>query len=160
MRTRSPASPPIALPEVSPEGGTLRRLGQRECLALLQMASIGRVMFVAAGFPRAQPAAFTMHDGAILLTTSRDGALAAAVRNGGLTTFEIDESHLRRRTGWSVLVTGVASPVDPADGAAVTAAGRVRPWVAGHDQVAVRLPCTRVSGRVVIPRPSGVRRVA
>jgi nitroimidazol reductase NimA-like FMN-containing flavoprotein (pyridoxamine 5'-phosphate oxidase superfamily) len=160
MRTRSTARSPIALPEAPPAGGTLRRLGRRECLALLQMASIGRVMFVAAGVPRAQPAAFTVHDGAILLTTSRDSALAAAVTTGGLTAFEIDETHLRRRTGWSVVVTGVASPVDPADGDALTAAGRIRPWVAGHDQVAVRLPCTRVSGRVVTPRPAGVRRVA
>jgi hypothetical protein len=94
------------------------------------------------------------------MCTAPDSRLAAAADEGVL-AFEIDEIDPQSRSGWSVVVTGVAELVtDSLTRSRIH--GMVTPWPPGHLDVFVRLPLTVVTGRrivaaapVPLPRPAG-----
>jgi hypothetical protein len=63
--------------------------------------------------------------------------------------FEADEVDPVTRTGWSVVVTGVAQVVDdPLQQAIIRSV--VEPFAPGHHEVYVRLPLTVVTGRRIL----------
>jgi nitroimidazol reductase NimA-like FMN-containing flavoprotein (pyridoxamine 5'-phosphate oxidase superfamily) len=139
---------------------SLELLSHSECVRLLRRAQVGRVVFTVAAMPAVVPVTFAVLDDAVVLCTAPDTRLAAAA-DGGVLAFEIDEIDLTSRTGWSVVVTGVAEWVtDSMTRSRIH--GRVAPWPPGHLDVFVRLPLTVITGRrivaaapVPVPRPAG-----
>ena len=91
-------------------------LSQRECLALLRTEQVGRVVFTERALPAVVPITFAVLDDAIVLATRAGTRLARSAR-GGVLAFEADRLDPVTRTGWSVVVTGMAEyVVDPRDG--------------------------------------------
>lgn len=137
---------------------SLELLSHHECVQLLTGAQVGRVVFTMAALPAVVPVTFAVHEDAVVMCTAAETRLAAAA-DGGVLAFEIDELDPRTRTGWSVVVTGVAKLVaDPLMSSRLH--GIVAPWAPGHHDVFIRLPLTVVSGRrIVATSPAGVGRL-
>jgi uncharacterized protein len=138
----------------------LELLSNSECVQLLTRAQVGRVVFTAGALPAVVPVTFALLDDAIVMCTASDTRLAAAA-DGGVLAFEIDEIDLPSRTGWSVVVTGVAELVtDSLTRSRIH--GMVTPWAPGQVDVFISLPLTLLTGRrivdsaaVPLPRPAG-----
>lgn len=120
-------------------------LSQRECLALLRTEQVGRVVFTERALPAVIPVTFAVLDDAIVLATSPGSRLARSAR-GGVLAFEADRLDPVTRTGWSVVVTGMAEFVaDPAEEARVRTV--LDPWAPGGHNLVLRLPLTVMTGR-------------
>jgi uncharacterized protein len=120
---------------------------EREAIALLSSMTLGRVVFTLAALPAIVPVNYAVQDHAVVIRTSQDTRLAAAA-DGGVLAFEVDQVDPVTRTGWSVVVTGVAEVVtNPRERAIIH--GMLEPYEPGHHDVYVRLPLTVVTGRRV-----------
>ena len=122
-------------------------LSQRECLALLRTEQVGRVVFTERALPAVIPVTFAVLDDAIVLATRAGSRLARSAR-GGVLAFEADRLDPVTRTGWSVVVTGMADFVaDPAEEARIRTV--LDPWAPGLKNLVLRLPLTVMTGRRV-----------
>src|SRR4051794_38199931 len=88
----------------------LEDLSYDDCWTLLLNAKVGRLAFVESGDPVILPVNFTMDGSMIVFRTGLRSRLFAAVANGPV-RLEIDHWDDASRTGWSVLVKGVAEHV-------------------------------------------------
>jgi nitroimidazol reductase NimA-like FMN-containing flavoprotein (pyridoxamine 5'-phosphate oxidase superfamily) len=133
------------------EERSLETLSKQDAIALLSTIPVGRVVFTVGALPAIVPVAFAVHDGAVVMRTSAGSRLAKAAP-GGVLAFEIDDIDAETRTGWSVVVMGVATVVaDPETRAAID--GVIEEFAPGQRDVCIRLPLTVVTGRrVTAPR--------
>ncbi|HEY8545608.1 MAG TPA: pyridoxamine 5'-phosphate oxidase family protein, partial [Acidimicrobiales bacterium] len=82
-------------------------LDRDECLRLLDTAVVGRVGITTRALPAILPVTFRRDGERILFRTGEGTKLATATRNT-VVSFEADDFDPEARTGWSVLVVGVA----------------------------------------------------
>ena len=140
------------------EERSLEKLSKQDAVALLSTIPVGRVVFTVGALPAIVPVAFAVHDGAVVMRTSPRSRLAKAAP-GGVLAFEIDNIDAETRTGWSVVVMGVATVVaDPEQRAAID--GVVETFAPGQRDVCIRLPLTVVTGRRVTAEPRPLERSA
>ncbi|MGW1596186.1 pyridoxamine 5'-phosphate oxidase family protein [Streptomyces sp. NPDC002343] len=127
-----------------------RELGRQECLTLLATVPVGRVVYTRQALPAVFPVNFALDaDGAVLLRTSADSALARAV-DGAVVAFEADEVDAAVYSGWSVVVTGRAAVVtDTAERERLERIGP-RPWVPSPEEVLMRIGPELVTGRELV----------
>jgi hypothetical protein len=120
-------------------------LDRSQCLTLLRGARIARVVLSIDCIPVALPVNVSVLDEDVLFSTDRGSKLTAAVE-GQVVSVEADDVDVLYRTGWSVLVTGVARlAADPADGE--WASSRLQAWAPGPHPFLVKVPSTLISGR-------------
>ncbi|HVC69178.1 MAG TPA: pyridoxamine 5'-phosphate oxidase family protein [Acidimicrobiales bacterium] len=129
-------------------------LGRAQCLELLRGVQVGRVVLSLDCLPVALPVNISVLDEDVVFRTDRGSKLDAAME-GQVVSIEADEVDALYRTGWSVLVTGVAELVtDPRQ--VESANSHLLPWAPGPHEFVVRVPSTRTSGRELVwGRPSG-----
>jgi nitroimidazol reductase NimA-like FMN-containing flavoprotein (pyridoxamine 5'-phosphate oxidase superfamily) len=120
-------------------------LEQAECLELLESRTVGRVAYCEDGGPVVLPVNYVVHEGAVLLRTAPHTALGRHLQHGPA-AFEVDEVDEYTQSGWSVLVRGHASPLDPDDLPAEPGARPV-PWAEGARPLFVRISPDTVTGR-------------
>jgi uncharacterized protein len=124
---------------------SLEALSHRECVTLMSGAQIGRAVFTERALPAVVPVNFIVYDDAVVMCTAADTRLAAAATRGVL-AFQVDDIDPVTRSGWSVVVVGVAELVDD-----VVEQANVhlllQPWAPGRNEVFVRLPLKVVTGR-------------
>jgi nitroimidazol reductase NimA-like FMN-containing flavoprotein (pyridoxamine 5'-phosphate oxidase superfamily) len=130
------------------EEKSLIALSRRECVDLLSTAQVGRAVFSERALPAVVAVTFGVHEGAVVMNTSRDSRLAAAARHGVL-AFEVDDIDPVSRTGWSVVVIGEPELVTHAEECARIHLV-VEPWAPGHHDVCIRLPLSVVTGRRIV----------
>lgn len=124
----------------------LEVLDRDECVRLLAGRSLGRLGLTIGALPAILPVNFRLVGDRIVFRTSPGSKLEAATRHA-VVAFEADDMDPFGHTGWSVLVTGVASQVDdPADLEVLARAGVPR-WAPTEGEHFVELPLTLVSGR-------------
>lgn len=129
-------------------GRLIEVLAEGECLEQLRRARVGRVVFTVGALPAIVPVTFALTEDAVVLRTAATTELARAADDGVL-AFEIDDVDPVTRTGWSVVVTGIAEIVTaPVERARIEAL--VTPWAPGGRDVCVRLPLTRLTGRRIV----------
>ena len=90
--------------------------------------------------------------GVIVIRTNAGTKLAAA--DHANVTFEVDYIDQRTRSGWSVLVRGLAEEVTSEHRAELierTMASGVEPWAPGHRGHWMRLIPHSISGRWIVP---------
>lgn len=134
------------------EERSLEAMSHRESIAMLAGASVGRVVFTVAALPAIVPVTFAVYGDAIVMRTSAGTRLALAADHGVL-AFEADDVDAVTRTGWSVVVTGIAELVtDPVQRGVIH--GLVEPFAPGHNDVCVWLPMAVVTGRRVAAGPA------
>jgi uncharacterized protein len=131
---------------------TLRVLDADECYALLKTHQIGRLGVNAEHYPLIFPVNYAVDRGVIVIRTDADTKLTAA--DHANVTFEVDEIDIRTRSGWSVLVRGLAEEVTAAFGAELierTRAAGAQPWAPGERGRWLRLIPHAISGRRLVP---------
>ena len=120
-------------------------LSRRECLSLLRTEQVGRAVFTDRAMPQILPVTYALLGDDVVLATTSSSRLAQA-SHGGVLAFEVDRHDPVTRTGWSVVVTGLAvQVVEPVEQARVLSV--LDPWAPGHHDLLLRLPSTVVSGR-------------
>ena len=120
----------------------LEELSRDECMRLLASASIGRVAVPSPdGSPLVVPVNYVL-DGEVVVFRSDPGSKLFALREYPM-SFQVDSVDPFRRTGWSVLVRGIAYEAVPEEVEHLT----VEPWTGGEKQHWVRVLPRVVSGR-------------
>lgn len=130
----------------------LQELDLDECYRLLSTEQIGRLGVNAEHYPLIFPVNYALDGGAIVVRTAPGTTLSAA--DHANVTFEVDQIDRHTRTGWSVLVRGLAEELTPAHGAEIidrTIAAGVEPWAPGEHGHWLRLIPHAVSGRRIEP---------
>ncbi|MGY1725739.1 pyridoxamine 5'-phosphate oxidase family protein [Geodermatophilus sp. SYSU D01062] len=131
---------------------TLQEIPVEECHRLLATQEIGRLGVNAEHHPLIFPVNYAM-DGTTIVIRTAPGTKLAAAEHANV-SFEVDEIDRRTRSGWSVLVRGVAEVVGPehrADLVARTRGTGLEPWAPGEHGHWVRLIPTAVTGRRIVP---------
>jgi nitroimidazol reductase NimA-like FMN-containing flavoprotein (pyridoxamine 5'-phosphate oxidase superfamily) len=126
--------------------GRWQELTERECLALVGQRHLGRLAVCGPDGPLVLPVTYLLHGGAVVFRTAPGGTLAEAGR-GRAVAFEVDAVDEGTRTGWSVLVRGVATAVEDPDELARLRALPLVPWAPGVRDRYVRVQPAAVSGR-------------
>jgi uncharacterized protein len=117
------------------------------CLRLLASVPVGRVGFVADGEVQILPVNHLV-DGQDVVFRTAHGAKLSVAEGCGPITFEADAYDERAHSGWSVVVTGRAEPVD-SDAEIERLDGRgLRPWVTTVERpFLIRIRPSAVTGR-------------
>lgn len=127
-------------------------LSTEECFRLLRTAPFGRVVATEHALPLVLPVNFALDGHSIVFRTAEGSSLAAATANA-VVAFEADEIDAASRTGWSVVVTGMAHAVESASELVRVAQLGLVAWVPGERQHYVRITPGRVTGRRLEPPP-------
>ena len=128
-------------------------LGVDTCWRLLAAQPVGRVGFVADGYPIVLPVNHVVDGHSIVVRTGRHGLLAT-VGGGQAVAFEVDSTDAFSETGWSVIVSGYASEVrDPTEQAQVSGLP-LHPWATGTKDRWIRIVPRLVTGRSISRRRS------
>jgi len=126
----------------------LTTLSEAESIELLGTQEVGRLVYTRRALPAVTPVNFALHDDAVWIWTASSSSMWQAVR-GAVVAFEADELDAASRSGWSVVVVGVAELVsDPARLERARELGP-EPWVGGRKEYLLRIPLKLVSGRRV-----------
>ena len=121
-------------------------LDPAECYRLLGTGSVGRLVATAGALPLVLPVNYCLDGHNVVFRTAPDGRLAAATRNV-VVAFEVDAIDTATWTGWSVVVTGVASPLEsPGDVVRAGQLGLVS-WLGDDREHFVRIVPGLVTGR-------------
>ena len=131
---------------------TMQIIPSEECYRLLRTHELGRIGFNAEHYPLIFPVNYAL-DGTTLVLRTASGTLLRGAEHANV-TFQVDEIDRRTRSGWSVLVRGLAEEVGAehrADLVARTHATGVQPWAPGDAGHWVRLIPHQVTGRRIVP---------
>lgn len=125
----------------------IRPLTPRECVELLPSQPIGRLAFSENALPTIRPVDFFVHDGDIILRTTRSGSIGKLTKE--VVAFEVDNIDPQTHTGWSVVVIGRVKPVTEIDELVALADPKRRPWPDGERAHFLRIPVELISGRML-----------
>jgi hypothetical protein len=124
-------------------GRRLVELSRWESLRLLGSVSYGRIVFTSQALPAVRPINHIVDDGAVIVRTHLGAEVLANV--GVVVAYEADEIDPDEHTGWSVIVTGLATLVRDPDEAA-RYERLLRPWVNGQRNQVLRIQPELVTG--------------
>jgi nitroimidazol reductase NimA-like FMN-containing flavoprotein (pyridoxamine 5'-phosphate oxidase superfamily) len=131
----------------------LQELSADDCYRLLATQQIGRLGVNAEHYPLIFPVNYVLdRSGVIVIRTGAGTKLVAA--DHANVTFEVDEIDQRTRSGWSVLVRGLAEEVTSEHKLELierTQASGVEPWAPGDRGHWLRLIPHAISGRRIVP---------
>ncbi|MBV9920693.1 MAG: pyridoxamine 5'-phosphate oxidase family protein [Pseudonocardia sp.] len=133
-------------------GPTLQSLTDDECHALLKTQQIGRLGVNAEHYPLIFPVNYGL-DGSVVVVRTHPGTKLSAANHANV-TFEVDHIDQVGRTGWSVLIRGLAEEVTGAHGAELierTHAAGAEPWAPGEYGHWLRIIPHDVTGRRIVP---------
>ncbi|MDQ2726916.1 MAG: pyridoxamine 5'-phosphate oxidase family protein [Actinomycetota bacterium] len=119
-----------------------------ECLDLLAMEQVGRLAVVVDGYPQVFCVNYRLDDFVVVFRTHIGTKLCAA--NHANIGFEVDHLDAAARTGWSVLIEGMAEDITGQRPGVVTDRARqagVESWVDGDKSRLVRVIPARITGR-------------
>jgi len=142
--------------ELRERAGSVTKLSEEECRALISPGGVGRIAYAGRFGPTVLPVNYEVFEDTIVFRTSPDSPMDEDLRSGIAhaeykVAFEIDELDKSERTGWSVLLQGSAHHVDSyTEGASVRASG-VEPWARGNKDHYIRIVPTRITGRRIGP---------
>ncbi|WP_199737051.1 MULTISPECIES: pyridoxamine 5'-phosphate oxidase family protein [Micromonospora] len=143
------------------ESRALRKMPRAEAMRLVASVRVGRVVFTQRALPAIRPVNHVVLDGLVVFGTHRDSAVATQTAGAPtVVAYEVDQIDEEQRSGWSVVVTGLAVRVEAGE-RADRYHGRLRPWVGVADHLIAVTP-RLVTGFRLVPRTagaSGLRRV-
>lgn len=130
----------------------LEVLGADECLELLASQPVGRLAFLHEGGPMILPVNFVPSHGGVAFRTADGSKLDVAIM-GRPVAFEVDGFDAEGRTGWSVLVQGVAELVEDDERVAELEARDLHTWSAqAVDGSWAHVRAEEISGRRITAR--------
>src|SRR5438270_5197944 len=120
------------------------------CYELLATDTVGRVVYTDGAMPAITPVNYVLEGHHVIFRTAAGSRLARAV-SGAVVAFEVDQLDRATRTGWSVVVTGVARELGEGSGQGRNAALTLAPWAGGSRPSAFAIAPGVVTGRWVGP---------
>jgi nitroimidazol reductase NimA-like FMN-containing flavoprotein (pyridoxamine 5'-phosphate oxidase superfamily) len=123
-------------------------LSSTECLELLATQRVGRLAVIAGGFPRVFPVNYAL-DGDVIVFRTAPGSKLTAAQHANV-GFQVDHVDEARRSGWSVMVTGMAETVTDehtADLVRRTQALPIQPFDPADKPIWVRIIPSSMTGR-------------
>jgi uncharacterized protein len=133
------------------DGPVLEQLSRDECLRLIGLVPVGRIVYTRQALPAVELVNFALDGGDIVIRTDAGGKLAAATR-GAVVAFEADSVDVAGRAGWSVTVVGQARAVTDAADIRHLDAVPLTPWAPGQRDHFIRITPTIVNGRRISAR--------
>ena len=130
----------------------LQEIPADECYRLLATQQVGRLGVNAEHYPLIFPVNFAI-DGTVVIIRTNPGTKLSAAAHANV-TFEVDQIDQHTRSGWSVLIRGLAEEVTGehrAELVASTRASNVQPWAPGEHGHWLRLIPQEISGRRIVP---------
>jgi nitroimidazol reductase NimA-like FMN-containing flavoprotein (pyridoxamine 5'-phosphate oxidase superfamily) len=118
------------------------------CWRLLYDSPVGRLAVVRGGEPDIFPVNYVVDHGGILFRTAAGPKLAAA--RDRVVAFEADGYTAQDGRAWSVVVKGMAHPVEEVDAVAALRSARLDPWQSRAKPWLLRNDPTSVTGRRVL----------
>jgi nitroimidazol reductase NimA-like FMN-containing flavoprotein (pyridoxamine 5'-phosphate oxidase superfamily) len=133
------------------EGNGLLALPRDDCLRLLASHTFGRLA-VAGATPIIRPVnyVFDVPSQSVVFRTA-DGSKFHALLGSATAAFEIDGIEAGSRTGWSVIVSGVAEEVTNPIEARRLDALALDTWAPGPKRHWMRIRARTVTGRQLVP---------
>jgi uncharacterized protein len=132
--------------------GSLDEIDPSECWKLLATQQIGRLAVMVGHYPLIFPVNYALDDKVIVFRTA-PGTKLYAIEHSNV-TFEVDQIDMAHRSGWSVLVRGVAHQLLARRRVELTArfeAGGAQPWAPGERDRIVRIVADQITGRRIRP---------
>jgi nitroimidazol reductase NimA-like FMN-containing flavoprotein (pyridoxamine 5'-phosphate oxidase superfamily) len=120
-----------------------------ECLDRLQLGSIGRIAVTHRALPAIVPVNYVLSGSRVVFRTEPDGMLARACA-GTVVAFEVDDLDETGRSGWSVLVVGLAELLEGSAAVRAAESGLAAAVGSGRDQF-VAITIGQLSGRLIQP---------
>jgi len=145
MRTERPASEAL-------ESASLDEIGATECWQLLSSQPIGRVAVIVGHYPLVFPVNYTV-DGQTILYRTGVGTKLDSIHRSNV-TFEVDEIDRTDRSGWSVMVKGVAQELSVERDHRVASRAEVgaeATWAPGKRDHFIRIVADQITGRRIRP---------
>jgi uncharacterized protein len=133
-------------------GPDMQELSNDECYRLLATQEIGRLGVNAEHYPLIFPVNYGL-DGSVIVVRTHPGTKLSAADHANV-TFEVDNIDQGTRSGWSVLVRGLAEEVTSAHTAELierTHARGAQPWAPGEHGRWLRIIPQGISGRRIVP---------
>ena len=127
-------------------GTTLEQLSHGECLRLVGLVPLGRIVYTRQALPAVELVNFTLDDGDIIIRTDAGGKLAVATR-GAVVAFEADCVDAASRAGWSVTIVGYSRAVTDSEEIRRLEQDGPDPWAPGPRDHFIRISPTIVNGR-------------
>ena len=130
----------------------LEIITREDCVRLLATKEVGRLAFIHGGAVDVLPVNYVLDGDAIVFATATGSKLWAAER--GAVAFEIDETDSASRSGWSVVVHGLAQEITSLDAPGLLDRLRalpLNPWAGGLRPHIVRIAPRTISGRRIGP---------
>lgn len=124
-----------------------------ECIRLLATREVGRIGFVKGGAAEILPVNYARDGDAVVFATAPGAKLSSAER--GTITFEVDNLDAGARSGWSVVIHGLAHEITSLDSPGLVDRLRalpLHPWAGGERPHLVRIAPRTVTGRRVGPQ--------
>lgn len=134
------------------EPSELVKLSESAALALLGSVPFGRVVFSRDALPAIRPVNHLVDRDSIIIRTHLGAAVLSAV--GMVVAYEADSIDPVTRTGWSVIVTGVAKRVFDLD-EAERFERVLKPWAGGSMDHLIRIVPEMVTGFEMTGVPDG-----
>ena len=126
----------------------LAELSLEECLEHLGSKSVGRVAYTDRAMPAVIPVTFGL-DGHRIVFRTRAGSALARQMDNAVVAFEVDDVDEQVRSGWSVVVTGVAKLVrEPSELLRLERCWPV-PWAGGDRRQLITITPGKITGRRV-----------
>ena len=127
---------------------SMEEISTDDCWMLMGTQEVGRLGVYARHYPLVVPVNYGLDRRIVVLRTSEGTKLAAAAHAN--VTFEVDQIDPATRSGWSVLVRGLAEEVTDAHRAELVRATReagADPWAPGEHEHWLRIIPHAVTGR-------------
>lgn len=119
-----------------------------KCYRLLASETVGRVVYTDGALPAVAPVNYALDGECVVFRTAPTSRLALGAVDQ-VVAFEVDSLDAEVRTGWSVVVTGVARALtEPSEIARAGALG-LAPWAGGQRELYVAITPGVVTGRFV-----------
>jgi nitroimidazol reductase NimA-like FMN-containing flavoprotein (pyridoxamine 5'-phosphate oxidase superfamily) len=132
--------------------GSLDEVDPEECWQLLASQVIGRVAVIVGHYPLVFPVNFALEGRAVVYRTGVGAKLHAIHRSN--VTFQVDQIDPVHRTGWCVMVKGVAQELDVDRNRRTISSAELdgaTPWAPGRREHFVRIVADEISGRRIRP---------
>lgn len=92
----------------------MRETSREQALRQLASVSVGRVGFTSRALPALRPVTHLVDRGHVIIRSHEGSAIvnAASAERGVVVAYEADDIDVESRTGWSVLIVGLARLID------------------------------------------------
>lgn len=129
----------------TPATHRLEELSVDECLTLLAGGSLGRLVYMVDSAPQIRPLTYGLQRGSVVFRIGY-GDLLDTIHEQHV-VFEVDHGDPTVRTGWSVIVRGIAEEIWRTDDLERARETGLRPWAPGTRDHYVRIIPTSITGR-------------